>query len=104
MKKNEYILKSFMRAGGVFAYVSALVSIAFLTQGMSKNFPDILAPVFMLTIFIISASVTGYLVLGKPIELYLGGAKREAVKMLFATIAWLALFLIVVAGVLILAQ
>jgi hypothetical protein len=48
----------------------------------------------MLLLFIISASVTGLLVLGKPIHLYLSGLKKEAFVLLFATTGWLVLFLV----------
>lgn len=95
MKKSDYILKSFINAGGVFLYVAAVAWLSFNSQRIFGGKPDnFLAPLFALLLLVISASITGFLVLGKPILLYLEGLKKEALKMLFATLAWLVLFLI----------
>ncbi len=97
MKKSDYIFKSFINAGGVFLYISAVAWFSFNSQRIFGGKPDnFLAPLFVLLLFVISASITGLLVLGKPILLYLEGLKKEALKMLFATLAWLVLFLIAV--------
>ena len=98
MKKNDYILKSFMSAGGVFIYVSAVAWLGFNSQTIFGNDNDIgfLMPVFVLLLFVISASVTGLLVLGKPIHLYLSGLKKEAFTLLFVTLGWLIVFLLVI--------
>lgn len=50
----------------------------------------------MLLLFVISATVTGFLILGKPITLYLDGAKKEAFRFLAMTVGWLAAFLVLV--------
>lgn len=60
---------------------------------------DFLAPVFALLLFVISATVTGLLVLGRPLALYLGGAKKEAFAFLSATLGWLAVFLVAVGAI-----
>ncbi len=54
-------------------------------------------PMLILTLLIISASVTGYLVLERPIALYLAGEKKEGVMMLFKTLGFLLIFGIIVA-------
>lgn len=95
MKNKDYITKSFLNALGTFIYISLIASLIFFGPFNSKT-PTFLMPVFVLTLFIISASVTGFLVLGKPAQLYLAGAKREAVILFFSTLAWLALFLLLV--------
>ena len=53
-----------------------------------------LTPLFTLLLFVVSASITGLLVLGKPVLLYLNGQKKEALTLLFATLVWLVMFLI----------
>jgi len=50
-----------------------------------------LAPAVMLILLVISATITGMLVLGKPILLYLENKKIEAIKMLSYTVGWLAI-------------
>lgn len=61
------------------------------------------APMVFLLLFLFSALVTGYLVLGKPIMMYLDGQKKEAVRLLFYTGAFLFClmltgFVIILAG------
>ncbi|MGE5436451.1 MAG: hypothetical protein ACM3O3_04425 [Syntrophothermus sp.] len=77
---------------------------AFLISQIMKNGDKIFgkvdntlfAPMVFLLTFIFSALVTGYLVLGKPIMMYLDGQKKEALRLLFYTGA--ALFILMVLG------
>jgi len=62
---------------------------------------NMLAGITMLMIFILSALITGSLVLGRPIIYYLDGKKAEAIKLLFYTIASLFVILLIVIGELI---
>lgn len=95
MKKSEYLLKSFLSAVGVLIYVSA---VALLMSNGQRIFggESFVVPLFMLLLFVVSASVTGLLVLGKPVRLYFDGLKREAIILLLSTLGWLALFLIAI--------
>lgn len=102
MKKPDYILKSFIYALGVFVYVLTVAWVLFHAKEIFGEPPGLLIPVFMLLLLIISATVTGLLVLGKPIYLYLDGLKKEAFVLLSATLAWLVLFLVAVVVVLLL--
>jgi hypothetical protein len=99
MKKSEYIFKSFINASGVFIYVSAIAWFFSNAQTIfgGKEDNSFLIPIFMLLLFIISASITGLLVLGKPIILYFNGHKKESVILLFSTLAWLGFYAFVVA-------
>jgi len=84
------------RAAATVAYV--LFVATFMSNG-SRWFGEkdtALTPVFVLLLFVISAAVTGFLVAGKPIMLYIDGAKKEAVTFLGMTIGWLAGFLVLV--------
>jgi hypothetical protein len=96
MKKTDYLMKGFINAGGVLIYISAVAWLGFNSQRFFGGRSDFLIPVFALLLFVISASITGLLVLGKPILLYWDGRKRESVVLLFATLAWLVFFLAVV--------
>ena len=102
MKKSDYFLKSLINAAGVFVYVSAVAWLGFNNQRIFGKPTNFLTPLFVLLLFVVSASITGLLVLGKPILLYLDGLKKEAFILLFATLAWLVLFLIVVVIILLL--
>ena len=87
---------SLVNAIGVFIYVSAIAWLGFNSQALFGKSNSFLAPLFMLLLFVVSASVTGLLVLGKPVYLYLNGLKKEAFIFFFATLAWLVLFLVAV--------
>ncbi len=46
-------------------------------------------PTALLLVFIVSATITGLLVLGRPIYLYLNNLRSEAVKLLIYTVIFL---------------
>ena len=66
----------------------------------SKNLfdktPEVVIGVAMLMLFVTSATVMGFLILGRPLLMYFDGAKKEAVKLFYFTIAWLALIVITI--------
>ncbi len=102
MKNISLFLRSFLSAAGTFVYIFGVawgMSHAERIFGPEEN---LLIPLFMLLLFVISAATTGFLVLGKPILLYWDGAKKQALILLFATLGWLFAFLCVVAAGLIL--
>ena len=101
MKKSTYFLTSLASATGVLAYVAAIALLMSNGQNIfSQQSNSFLMPMLMLLLFIISAAITGLLVLGKPIHLYMGGLKKEAIILLFSTLGWLVLFLILVVAAL----
>ena len=102
MRKSEYFFKSLISAVGVFIYVSAVSWMMFNGEEIFGEVSNFLMPLFLLLLFVISAAITGLLVLGKPVHLYLSGLKKEAFILLFATLAWLVVSLAVVAVVLVL--
>lgn len=102
MKTSTYIGKSFWGAAGVLVYVSLVAWIMNHSAAWFGNKPDnFLAPLLVLLLFVTSATITGLLVLGRPVNLYLEGHKKEAWTMLFWTVGWLVVFLIGVAVILI---
>ena len=96
MKQSEYILKSLASAVGTFAYIAAVAWLGFNSQTIFGKVDGFLAPLFALLLFVVSACITGALVLGKPIQLYLSGLKREGIVLFAATVAWLVLFLMAI--------
>lgn len=72
-------------------YVFVLSLLMSNNQVIFKGSPEFLIGVAMLLVFVISATIMGYLVLGKPILMYVDGAKKEAVKLFYLTVTWLIL-------------
>ncbi len=60
----------------------------------------LVTPMVVLLLFLFSALVTGSLILGKPVMLYLDGEKKQAIKLLFYTGVSLFIILIITATVL----
>ncbi len=105
MKTSKLLLYSLFHALGVLVYVLAISW--FLSNGekifnKAGKADSFLAPAFMLILLVISATITGTLVLGKPILLYLENKKIEAVKMLSYTIGWLTIIAMMILGSLVL--
>ncbi len=103
MNLKKYILRGLLHAAGVVAYVSGLANLIFNGKTIFDKEPNtFLVPVLFLLIFIISASITSFLVFGKPIQLYLAGLKKEALTLLFSTIGGLVAFLVLIGIIVIL--
>ncbi|MEK9183654.1 MAG: hypothetical protein AAB890_01090 [Patescibacteria group bacterium] len=67
-----------------------------------QSVPEFFAPIIMLLLLVLSASIMGVLVFGRPILLYLDNQKKDALTMLFYTLGCLAvIFLLTVVAVLI---
>jgi len=96
-KKNlKLILNSFLNAGGVLVYITALNLLLTNGEKLLGKMNGLLGPVIILLLLVISASITGLLVFGKPIWMYLEGDKKDSLKQLFYTLAWLIIIVIVI--------
>lgn len=94
--KNSILKFAGLNALGTGAYIALIVSgIFYIPRLIGGNVEDtILIPMAMLLLFVVSASITGSLVLGRPILWYLDGKKKEAVSLLVTTIGFLFLLTI----------
>ncbi len=89
MKKSKIVLWSLLHSLGVLVYVSILgLFFRYANQWFGQE-DKFLTPIAMLMLLVLSAGVTGSLVLGKPILLYLDGQKSDSIKFLFWTFGWL---------------
>ncbi len=96
MKRGNLISRSFVNAAATFIYVAAVAWFGFNSRTIFGKQSTFLAPLSALLLFVVSASITGLLVLGKPIHLYVSGFKKEAVILFSITLGWLILFLLIV--------
>lgn len=79
-----------------------MVSIVFIMYNADKVFgkmKGISDPIAMLMLFVLSAAITGSLVIGRPILLYLDGLKKEAVKMFLFTVGFMFAITVIVFAV-----
>jgi len=96
MKKSQYILNSFLSALGVLGYVCLIGWLLFNGENIFGKQDSFIMPILLLLLLIISASITGLLVLGKPIHLYLNGLKKQGITLFLVTLGWLAIFSLVI--------
>ena len=82
--------RSFLNSLSAAVYIAAVSVFVFNAGKFFGGKPDtFLAPLSMLLLFVLSAAVVGWLILGKPILLYLDGDKKGGVEMFFQSLAWL---------------
>lgn len=65
-----------------------IIAVVFLIRyGLSTigESDTILIPMGMLSLFVLSAAMMGYIFLSKPVQLYLEGQKKEAVNFFLST-------------------
>jgi hypothetical protein len=72
------------------AGVLYIVLFAAFVSGVSYILPETnnpIAPIIaVLSLFVFSAAVMGYIILGAPLQMFLEGEKKEAVKLFFKTL------------------
>ncbi|MDD5731314.1 MAG: hypothetical protein PHU42_00220 [Patescibacteria group bacterium] len=96
MKKTSIVLTSFLQAIGTLIYVMIVVVIMNSGTKTLDQTDGALVGVAVLMLLVVSAAICGFLVFGKPVILFLENKKKEALKMLYFTIGWLALFTIII--------
>ncbi len=96
MDKKTITKLSFINALGTVVYV---LIVSLFMKNAEQIFGEmeetIVGPMIFLLLFVISASITGGLILGKPLMLYLDKQKKEAIRLFVCTLTWLILFIII---------
>ena len=99
MISRKYILHSLLHALAVLAYVAIVAFVMQSTNDHFGNANDIIAIISVLMLFTVSAAITGSIVFGKPVYLFLNGEKKSAVEFLILTIGWLFVVTILIFAV-----
>jgi hypothetical protein len=84
---NNMTKNPFVNAGLATLYIVAVVSVMNLARIFVKEEDMILIPIAMLSLFVLSAAVMGFLFFFQPIQLYLDGEKSRAVNLFLKTLA-----------------
>ena len=102
MNKNNILIRAFVDAFGVVVYVAALAWFMNNINSLFRSEPDgWLGSIFLLVTFIISACITGSLVLLKPILLFIENQKRHAVELFLYTLGFLVVIAVIILSLLI---
>lgn len=92
--KNSLLKYAGLNALGTTVYITFVASLFFSASHFLVLKDMILIPIAMLLLFVLSAAVTGSLVLGRPLLWYLDGKKKEAVSLFIMTLGFLSLITI----------
>ena len=96
MNKKNFILHSLGHSILVLIYTGAVSWILFNSNRLFSPVHSFVGPLAMLMLFVLSATVVGALVLGRPALLYLNGSKKEALQFFGYTVAWIFLITLIV--------
>ena len=89
MKNSKIIFYSILNALGTLLYIIGVAWLMFNGESLFGKMKTFWGPAMLLLLFVLSATIVGLLVLGRPIYLYLNNFKQEAIRLLFYTIGWL---------------
>ena len=80
----------------VLLYTSGVAWVLFNGPRIFGRMTSFWAPLAVLMLFVVSATIVGSLVLGRPILLYLDAKKNEALRFFGYTVGWLAILTLIV--------
>jgi hypothetical protein len=93
---KKLISQGFLFALSEGVYIFLVASIIMNAEKIfGPQEPGILPALSFLTLFVLSAAVSGALIFGKPILLYLEGKKSEAVTLFASILGWMFVFLLI---------
>ncbi len=96
MKNSKLLLLALLNSLGASAYIAAVVFLMTNAQKLFSSPNNFLGPVVILLLFVISATIVGLLVLGRPGFLYFNGLKREGIVLLVYTVIFLLIITIAI--------
>lgn len=96
MQKAKLFFWSIINSLAAFVYILGVAWMMFNGEKFFGKADSFLMPAALLLLFVLSAIITGSLVLGRPAYLYFGGFKKEAVLMLVYTVLCLVIIAIAV--------
>jgi hypothetical protein len=93
---NTKILKpAAMSALGTALYIAVVVTVIFNLPKSFDQEPNVFIPMAMLMLFVLSAGITGFLMVGRPVMWYIDGKKKEAVQLFGASVGILFVLMLI---------
>jgi len=84
-------------AGLAFIYIVLISSLFFYgPKYMPTGEDTILAPIAMLSLFVLSTAVMGFLFISQPLQMYLDGDKKSALKLFLQTMLVFAIIVLII--------
>ncbi|OGZ34148.1 MAG: hypothetical protein A2Y98_02330 [Candidatus Portnoybacteria bacterium RBG_19FT_COMBO_36_7] len=95
MKNSKILSWSIINSLAAFVYISGVAWLMFNGEKFFGKAESFWMPVALLLLFVISATIVGALILGRPILLYLDGKKSDAITLLAYTVGCLFIVTII---------
>lgn len=93
---NKVVKTALFDSFATWAYIIIVILFIFSFQGIFQGKPDTMfIPIAMLTLFVFSAALTGFLVFGKPLMWYFDNRKKEALSLVAWTLLFLFIFMLI---------
>ncbi len=98
---EKVVKRAVVDAVSTFVYVVLVALFMSYFEGSAPQEDTVFVAIPILLLFVCSAAITGFLVFGKPVMLYLDGKKRESVLLLSYTLVILFVITLVAFGFLV---
>jgi hypothetical protein len=95
MSNGKLALNGLLHAVGTTVYIVLVSLLLFNANRVFGGAPSLLVTITMLCLAVLSASIIGTIMLGRPVLWYFNGAKTEAVRLFLWSLTWLLLFTVV---------
>lgn len=80
----------FINAFAAALYISLVVTVVFNGERLFGQEETILIPMAMLSLFVLSAAVMGYIFLSQPVQMFFEGKKQEGITLFVKTVGTFA--------------
>ena len=99
MTDKKLAIYALINSVAVLIYTAAVALIMQNGEKIFGQIKTIWGPIAFLMLFVLSATIVGALVLGRPVIFYLDGLKKEAVKLFIYTVGCLFILTIIIFAV-----
>ncbi|MHB8903804.1 MAG: hypothetical protein ACYC40_01720 [Patescibacteria group bacterium] len=96
MTKSKLIKTSLINSIIALLYISGVALLMSNGEKLFGQNNSIFGGIAILILFVISAAVMGFVILGRPIMMYLDGLKKEALTLFYLTISWLVFIAVII--------
>ena len=96
MRISRKILLGLLQAAGLVVYCGAVATLMLNLGAIFGKQPGLFGIVFFLMLFVVSAVISGAIVLGYPAYLALSGRFKEGAQLVAWTVGWMLALLVLV--------
>lgn len=95
MNNEKLALNGLLHAVATIVYIVLVSLLLFNGNKFFAGNPSVLNVITMLCLLVLSASIVGTIMLGRPLLWYFNGAKTEAIKLFLYSVVWLLAFTVI---------